>query len=377
VSGSAPFYLGILTDRARLGNGGPWPEHAYPHLFSICPEGVRLFLFRPADIDWSRGAAGGWTAEPAPSVDALRWRRGTFPLPHAVYNRISRRRTEGSRACQRLFERLSRRAPLFNPGFLGKCEVHQWLSSSPASRFLPATLAYEGPPSLFEAVRRFGAAVVKPDRGSLGRRIACVEPRGRRFLVRFNADRGTTERLLLSATELAEFARRWYPPGSALVQERVPLLLWKGRPFDLRALLQRLPGGVWSLTGAAGRLAPEGGVTTHTLRGGERVPLAQLQAGLGHLIPRRDQLEAALAECAQAIETARGARFFEFSFDVGLTAEGRLCVFEANAKPFPFDEEDVRTAAAARLFAFARAAAEEGLAAWGAGDALVAHGRGA
>ena len=376
MSGSAPFFLGILTDRAGPAKGGTWPEHAYPHLFALRPEGVRLFLFRPADVDLTRGAACGWTAEPAPGGGALRWRRGAFPLPHAVYNRISRRRTEECRACRRLLGRLGRRAPLFNPRFLGKCEVHRWLSSSAAGRFLPGTLVYEGPPSLFEAVRRFGAAVVKPDRGSLGRGIACVEPRGSRFLLRFNADGGATGRRLVGAAELAEFARRCYAPGSALVQERIPLLEWKGRPFDLRALLQRRPGGDWSLTGAAGRRAPEGGVTTHTLRGGEKVPLSELEARFGRLIPRRAELEAALAECAQAIEEASGARFFEFSFDVGLTAQGRLCVFEANAKPFPFDEDDVRAAAAARLFAFARAAAHEGPA-WGAGRALRAHQRGA
>lgn len=360
VSGSAPFLLGILTDRAGRGEGPPWPEHAYPHLFALRPEGMRLYLFSPADVDLSRGTACAWTADPAARGGALGWRRRAFPLPHAVYNRISRRRVERSRACRRLLARLGRRAPLFNPGFLDKYETHQWLASSPARRFLPATRVYEGPTSLLNAVRAFGAAVVKPDRGSLGRRIACIEAIGRRFLVRFNADSGCSQRRLLGAADLAAFARRWYAPGSALVQERIPLLEWEGRPFDLRALLQRLPCGAWSLTGVAGRLAPEGGVTTHTVRGGERVPLAELEAHFGRLIPELSQLEAVLARCARAIEEGAGARFFELSFDVGLTAEGRLCIFEANAKPFPFDEEEVRAAAAARLFAFARVAAEGG-----------------
>lgn len=352
---SGPFLLGILTDHPF--GGRTWPEHAYPHLFSLCPAGVRLFLFTPSGVDLHRGAVEGWTADPAPGAGPLRWIRRTFPFPGAVYNRISRRRTEASRACRLLLERMGRRLPVFNPRFLGKWEVHQWLSASPARRFLPRTVLYDGPSTLFEAVRRFGAVLVKPAEGSLGRRIACVEPCGRRFRLRVNGDDGQVQERIITACGLALAARRWFAPGGALVQERVPLLRWEERPFDLRVLLQRLPSGEWSLTGAAARVARSGAITTHTAWGGERLPLERLSALLGTAAPGLFQLEAAGIECARAIEDGSGLHFFELSFDIGLSMEGRLYVFEANAKPFPFDEEEVRTAAAGRLFAFAATAA--------------------
>lgn len=376
MSSSAPFYLGILTDHPPIGGGGGWPEHAYPHLFSLRPAGIRPFLFAPSGIDLRRGTTAGWTADPAGAGGALRWLRCSFPLPDAVYNRISRRRTERSRACRRLLERLGRRAPLFNPRFLGKWEVHTALLDSKARSHLPQSLLYEGPTSLFDALRRFGSVYVKPVDGSLGRRIARIEGCGRRFRMWINAGDEETARFTLSARELARVAGRWYAPGGALVQERIPLLRWEGLPFDLRVLLQRLPSGAWALTGIAGRRARQGAITTHTVRGGERLPFSAIAEWLGGLVPSLDRIEAVGVTCANAIEEAVGLRFFELSFDAGFAADGRLFVFEVNSKPFPFDEEELRAAAAERLFDFARAAASSRLLE-GPGSALGLHQRGA
>src|SRR5690606_2195362 len=137
--------------------------------------------------------------------------------------------------------------------------------------------------------------------------------------------------------------------GTHLIQEGVDLPLIDGGPVDLRVLVQRA-GGEWRLTGVAGRAAPPGRISTHTLRGGRAVCFSRVAALCG--IDRNAVEEVAIA-AAQAVEAELGEVFFEFSADLAATWDGRLYVLEMNAKPFPFDEEEIRALAARRLLDFA------------------------
>jgi len=362
--------LGIAVDWPLTAPASRWPEHGYAHLAGAAERfGIRVALFHIAAVDWRKAAVDGWVR-----AGRGKWTKQRLPLPDAVYNRISRRRVEASVPGRRALWRLSRRVPLFNPRFLNKAEVQAALAASPASRFLPAAAVAAGAGAIARAVDQFGAAYVKPVNGALGRGILRAERAGRHYRIVHNPRRGFSSPLVrarVSRSQLNALFQNLYRDEPVLVQEAVGALRVHGRPADIRALVQKDPGGAWRLTGAAGRVAAPGGVTTHTVRGGQAVPYGRLAEEAGGALPGLDVLERAAVDAARAVEQAFGDGFFELSLDMAVREDGTPAILEVNAKPFPFDEPAIRRLAAERLFLYARARAAAGVLPQPSGTDLV------
>lgn len=351
---SPPFTLGVAVDWPVAAAAPPFPEHSYSHLCELAAaHGFRAFLFSIGAIDWQRGRTLAWLR----SGSHAPWQKKLVPLPDAVYNRISKRRSESLTACRRALARLSKTSPLFNPRFLDKAEVQEALGSSPAAEHLPPASVAAGAEEIAEAIARFQAAYVKPAAGSCGAGILRAEKAGQVYRIAYNARRGgpaPVRRARVGRSGLIAALKSLYRGERVLVQQAVTGQTYRGRPFDLRLLVQKDPAGLWRLTAAAGRIAAPSGLTTHTLRGGSRTAYAALAEELGGRIPGLDILEDVSRKAACAIEAACGAAFFEFSLDVAVSPCGRPAILEVNAKPFPFDEPEIRRLAAERLFAYAR-----------------------
>lgn len=358
-SGTAPPAVGVVVDWP-VGADRPgfrWPEHSYAHLAPLAARGgIALLIFELGAVDWHSKTALAWTY----SSRLDRWLRRALPLPGAVYNRISRRRVESSPAGRKALAKLARETLLFNPRFIDKAEVHHALAASPASRFLPAGRVTTGPREAAEAIDALGTAYIKPVSGSLGAGIMRASRRGREYRIAYNPRAGShvapaPRRASLTRVELLAELARVYGNERLLVQEAVGTARLGGRRVDIRALVQKDAAGVWRLTGAAGRMAAPGAVTTHTVHGGVPVPYERLAAEAQGPVPSLELIEVAVAEAARAMEAATGLAFFEFSLDLGVTPQGLPAILEMNAKPFPFDEPEIKALAAKRLLVYALA----------------------
>lgn len=354
--------LGIVVDWLPTARPARkvWPEHLYAHLANSAREhGCVVFLFHLLSVDWQGGRVAGWVRTTSKSP----WEKRVLPFPHAVYNRISRRDVEASPACRRALERLGTRAALFNPRFLNKEEVQLALADSPVAGHVPPAVVTRDPTRALSQIREYGDAFLKPVRGALGNGIVRVERRGRLFVVSVNpplsAKDPTPLKKSLALPQLQRALARMCRKEALLIQRAVPRCRWRGRPVDVRSLVQKEADGTWRLTGAAGRAAAPGGMTTHTLRGGCRIPYDRLADETGVSPPSWTELESICRGAARAVEAACGGGFFEFSIDLAIAQDGRPFLLEVNAKPFPFDEAEIRQRAAKRLFAFARAQATD------------------
>lgn len=352
--------LGVVVDwpLAEPGRYRPWPEHLYAHLADEgASKGVLVCLFNPAAVDWRRGRVHGWVKA---SWNG-QWEPRVLPLPHAVYNRISRREVEKTRACRRTIARLAQAAPLFNPRYLDKGEAQHALERSPVSPHVPAAWVTQSADEAARRIKELPAAFVKPVRGSLGEGVVRVDHRDGGYVVTQNPPLGSGERAprrrRITRSQLRRFLAHLAAGRALLVQEAVELARWRGLPFDLRLLVQKDPDGRWRLTGAAGRVAAPGALTTHTVRGGTAVPFARLSREASAPMPSLPLLEAIGGQAAAAVEQAMGEDCFEFSLDTAVSPDGRPWILEINAKPFPFDEPEIRKEAARRLLAYAEAKA--------------------
>ena len=142
-----------------------------------------------------------------------------------------------------------------------------------------------------------------------------------------------------------------------MLQQGIDLIRHAGRPFDLRLLLQKNRHGVWTVTGIGARVAGASSLTTHVPRGGTIAnPEALLRAALGRAqtssLTRR--LRQLAPRVARQIERASGDELGELSLDVGVDVNGKLWLFEANAKPMTFDEPAIHERALRNFFNYCR-----------------------
>ncbi|MCM3617011.1 YheC/YheD family protein [Sutcliffiella horikoshii] len=267
------------------------------------------------------------------------WIRMQIPLPDIIYNRLSRYEDE------KLFlhntEKLASlyHIPVFNPHFFDKWELYlQLQDNDQLVQHLPKTdLLTEDSLSVF--LSTYKEVYIKKRKSKKGKGIYLIRRNGNTFLLRTTS---TTTVLFPSLTKLALFLQKEEALDSYIIQEAIPTLPMKGKKFDYR-ILAHASHNRFTITGVGVRLAKKQQVTTHVPSGGvivstDDLPVSTDLETMAHLIN----------QCGKQL-TSFYDDIGEFSADVGLTRDGKLYIFELNAKPMDFDEPAIKQQAAENI----------------------------
>lgn len=339
-----PVVLGVLTathpdDPRRLGA----QTINYAELSRVGRRrGVRVVVFKPEDLRCEQGVRGY-----VYDHRRRRWHQVEIGWPDIVYNRVPRRSIEARPDVQEALQRLQREGvPVFNPGFLNKWTIYQVLSRDPKTAgHVPPTRPLRSVDDVRRGLKEWGAVYLKPVGGSLGRGIIFLLRRAdgyvyhaflhRRYRKGWRSRWRELRRLLVEAVD----GRRY------IIQAAIRRPHYKGRPFDVRCLLQKPGSHGWRVVGAAARVAAPGRVLTHVPRGGERCEIRRaLEAAFGdevaveRILARLDRVA---VDAAKAIDQHHRGLFAELSVDLTLDRQGRPWVLECNAKPARFDEHHI------------------------------------
>lgn len=273
----------------------------------------------------------------------MRWMQLTLPWPDIVYNRIPSRYWEKQDACQNALAYIQNimQIPVFNPGFLDKCEVQEKLVvHAIAHRYLPEGTVFAGPETLALFADRHRQIYLKPSSGSLGRRIIKISKEGEQFKYKYRTKDGVIiEGEQRGAAELVKILRPVMENRVYLMQQAVPLALYEGREFDIRLLMQKDRFGRWRRTKAYVRIVQPGGLTANLNGGAVAKSIVEVirqvfnedflqPAGIGENIRR------AAEEVALAVEECFPGIWAELGLDFGIDVHGKLWLIEVNSKPF-------------------------------------------
>lgn len=350
MSASRPV-LGILATRRE----GSWRFHGNVAYFRrLCALGGRhgllVTVFTPEDL--------GDASMRAHVFERGAWRRREVALPSVVYNRVADRlleRTPAVAAAKRFFA--ERGIPFFNRGFFDKWSVHRWASRSPeARRWLLPTERVGDAAQVRDFLENHGLVYFKPVDGRAGEGILRARAVDARWEL---VSDGARARWLASPAAVARAVVRATRDRAHVMQRGVALAVVHGRPFDLCVLAQKDERGRWATTGTGASVATGPGVII-THYGSSFTPAHALAEAFGLTEARRIQREARdlgpiLAAAIERHGAADdGAALGELSLDVGVGADGRLWLFEANAKPMPSNLPEIRARAAGRLLDFCR-----------------------
>lgn len=120
-----------------------------------------------------------------------------------------------------------------------------------------------------------------------------------------------------------------------LVQKGIPLLRYKGLPFDLRIMVQRNRQRNWEVTGIVGRLALPNKIVTNYHSGGRPMPAGKL---LSPFMTKEEQVSyiESLKELGIKISKHMSGvfrKFTSYGVDIGIDKEMKPWIIEVNTQP--------------------------------------------
>lgn len=321
--------------------------------------GYMVYVVTVRDLKLDARTVNGYVPVPGGKV----WQKIEVPLPQVIYNRIPTREEEEKLPVARKIAQCLEHPDiaLYNPYFFNKWSLFEWLKDSRATaRHVPQTKRLRSSRTLTAMLKHHDNLYLKPENGKAGKGIMRLKYRVNALLpYRLQIQSGKRNLTYKAASIERLWARIGREKGSDryIVQQAINLAAHRGRPFDLRVLLQKNSRGAWSVTGIGARLAGARSITTHVPRGGTiEEPDSMLQSTFGgeraSAILKNVPTTALLI--ARQIERASSHTLGEMSMDLGVDENGSLWFFEANSRPMKFDEPAIRKLSLERIIQFSQ-----------------------
>lgn len=298
-------------------------------------EGVFVYFFTPGDIGSSHGTLPGWTYDRG-------WKRGVFPMPDVLHNRLTSRKYENMESVRTLFQEAKTRhgTKVFNEKYLDKTEVFAALrQESSLHRYLPESHAFTGYDVLKTMAAKHRILFLKPVRGSLGKgiiRIAKLDG-GSGYACHFSETNGTRRIGYPSLAKVYAAVSPRLKRQKYQIQQGLQLAAVDGRPVDFRALTQKGSTGEWGVTSVVGRIAGPNRFVSNLAKGGTIASMkeAVLRSSLpaARRAPAMAALRKAALDIAKGIDKTIDAHFGELGVDLALDRGGRVWLLEVNSKP--------------------------------------------
>ncbi len=192
-------------------------------------------------------------------------------------------------------------------------------------------LSYE---NLQTFIQQYGKVIIKPIYGSKGRGMTIIEKARDQYQInqtssrkyvyhkRLNSDQKT---IFVPHSQIKLFYDETFRrPAPFLVQQWIPFEKFNGRPFDIRAVVQKNGKNKWQVTSRVARVANKKVQITNLHQGGEAVSLSHLK-----LKKRQRDIHQFSLEIAKAFE-----KLFPWAADMGIDLAidkmGKLWYIETN-----------------------------------------------
>ncbi|MFE5320284.1 YheC/YheD family protein [Paenibacillus sp. NPDC056579] len=187
-------------------------------------------------------------------------------------------------------------------------------------------------------MKQYDKLIIKPDQSGVGRGIMLLERNGDNWKLTFPASLSVHNRrwkqMEFKGNRIPSLLTRWLRKKKFIVQQRLPLATFQGRPFDMRVSVQRDGSGEWQVTGLVAKVAPHNRFLTNVAQGGS---LQQLQDILAQEYPQLQQQDVfqAIHEFSLKIARILGSslpHMADLGLDIGITKDGVPLFIECNGK---------------------------------------------
>lgn len=271
------------------------------------------------------------------------WLTVTFPVPDIIYDRVNYHDPSQLQVIREGLARLTEDGYPFQylaRGLSGKWNVYRSLKRKEIFRpHLPKTAKYVSSRQLAKWLLHHNHEVfLKPHSGTHGKMTLHVR----------RAGDGQDLTVIGRDSHNVQFHKHFHDwkTGAAwiegfmgerafIIQPYLQLTNSKGRPFDIRVLMQKNESGRWGLTGMAVRLGGQNSATSNLHGGGTAVGAGRfMNQEFGEPAAARifDTIRRLSADIPEHLESCFG-RLAELGIDFGVDRDGRVWIIEVNSKP--------------------------------------------
>ncbi|MBB3108282.1 glutathione synthase/RimK-type ligase-like ATP-grasp enzyme [Paenibacillus phyllosphaerae] len=327
--------LGIMT--LYLNDAGRLEERSIYQKMSIVGRrlGLDIFVFTPDDVNYETNKIHAHIYDSQLKTWSRKWRS----FPHMIFDRCRIQRSPRFERLQK-FRKQYGHLTFLNRVLRNKYTVYRTLKLESVFRpHLPDTRLYESSSDLSYMIRKYPLVYLKPINGTGGRGILRIEKqRDNTYLIQ---GRDQSRRIIspqrVPLSSLNSRLASWnLKENRYLVQQGIQLKLPSGRVHDYRMLVQKNGQGKWEVTGCAGRVGPQGSITSNLHGGGEAVTMLDL---MRQWISSEDVIDTAKQKAedislkiAAHLESTYG-RLCELALDLAIDRSGHIWLIEVNPKP--------------------------------------------
>ncbi|CAI6083165.1 Endospore coat-associated protein YheD [Paenibacillus sp. JJ-100] len=263
-----------------------------------------------------------------------RYVRERMPLPSVIHNRSLQLRGAEQRQITRL---LLQGIQIYNVrNRYRKDYVHEMLRHDPFLKDHLPQAVKATPETLIYMMEHYKDLIIKPCNGSVGHGIMRLFQQNRHWKLtcETRASRKGWATFRLNRGQLPTAILRRIFHHAYLIEERIPLIRYEGRPIDLRVSVQRGEDGLWSVTGMFAKAAPAHTFVTNIAQGGKVMTVAE---ALGLTAPSMElfQLESRIGMVALRIARTLAAslpHLADLGLDLGITRSGQVFFIECNGR---------------------------------------------
>ncbi|MGE8205108.1 YheC/YheD family protein [Heyndrickxia sp. NPDC080065] len=261
------------------------------------------------------------------------WIKSNFPYPNIIYNRISSRIEEkNDQFFQHKISASNNGIFFFNPAFIDKFSMFRLFSKNSLLRpLLPPTRMIKEQQELEEFLSQYKNIYLKPTIRSQGNGIFYIKKEGNGP---YFCQKAKQKKEFYSFYDLWNYIEKSILKYPYIAQKDIDSAKIDDKKYDYR-ILSHFTHNEYIITGIGIRVADSDRITTHVTKGGYILPYNEI---------RQQSLEKVfqwiLKECGETLSNEYGT-FAEFTIDLGRDHSGKLWIFEVNAKPMTFDENEI------------------------------------
>ncbi|ASS75738.1 hypothetical protein CIG75_12590 [Tumebacillus algifaecis] len=212
-----------------------------------------------------------------------------------------------------------------------KWSKHLIFLASPELRHdVPETKLYSKA-TLATMINRHGEVFVKPVYGGGGFRIFRVKRLAGRFEVKMEHQK----RVVSSLDSVVAWIDSVRKGSRFLVQQGIALAKWRGRPVDVRTIVQKNEAGRWEVTRLFAKAAGSGLAVTNLVIGGSALTVRAYLMSNGYTSQKAQSAIRRLKAKSVRIAKRFGGRYSNaiYGLDIGLDRQGKFWLIEVNTAP--------------------------------------------
>lgn len=208
----------------------------------------------------------------------------------------------------------------------------QWLLKDPYfQKYVPLTLPFNQK-NLSSMLDDYTSVFFKPINGSGGKNIIRIRKTDKDYQSQLN----TTKTSYSSTTQLYRDLKRFAGSRSYLLQKGIRLAKSKGKPFDIRVMVQKTSLGNWVSTALFTKVGKPNKVATNYNQGGTIGTFSKTMNGADFSTIFTPQLESELKRLGIAVGKnfdRHHKGFQELGLDVAVDSKGKPWILEVNTRP--------------------------------------------